>query len=377
MQSLGGIPAGPEPIFPGPGQSRNGLSRADTLEPNDEGAEANVVPMVLELEEEKEQSGNDVHAVLAAHGLSGVYDPSPQTQSSIPRPMAARPPSSIDLASLSPEQLMHFLVNPVPKEMGILECRIIRDRGGLAKFHPKYTLATETGVHLLSSKKRAHNKTSNYAIMMDSNANFDKDDDGYLAKLRSNFVGSEFSLFGRGLNPSKVKNAEIGQAIASVRPELAVIMYMSTLWGKKPRGPRKMQVVVPFVTSRGDVVESRPLTDDGGLMTIARALPPRPDGPAARHPTPNPSRDTCELFHNKPPKWNDTIGAFVLNFNKRVTMASVKNFQLVGNDDPDVVFLQFGRAGKEVFTMDVRYPMSVVQAFGICLSSFDYKLCCE
>jgi tubby-related protein 1 len=272
---------------------------------------------------------------------------------------------------------MHFLLNPVPKEMGILECRIIRDRGGLAKFHPKYTLATETGVHLLSSKKRAHNKTSNYAIMMDSNANFDKDDDGYLAKLRSNFVGSEFSLYGRGLNPSKVKHAEIGQAIASVRPELAVIMYMSTLWGKKPRGPRKMQVVSPFVTPRGDVVESRPLQEDGGLLQIARALPPRPDGPAARHPTPNPSRDTCELFHNKPPKWNDTIGAFVLNFNKRVTMASVKNFQLVGNDDPDMVFLQFGRAGKEVFTMDVRFPMSVVQAFGICLSSFDYKLCCE
>jgi tubby-related protein 1 len=353
------------------------FNRADTADPNDgDGAEANVVPMVLELEEEPKEKPDDVQAALAARGLAGVYDPAPNPQSSVPRPLA-KPNAVLDLGSLSPEQLMHFLLNPVPKEMGILECRIIRDRGGLSKFHPKYTLATESGVHLLSSKKRSGNKTSNYAIMMDQNANFDKDDDGYLAKLRSNFVGSEFSLFGRGLNPSKVKNKEIGQAISEVRPELGVIMYMSTLWGKKPRGPRKMQVVVPFVTPRGDVIESRPLTDDGGLMTVARSLPPRPDGPAARHPTPNPSRDTCELFHNKPPKWNDTIGAFVLNFNKRVTMASVKNFQLVGNDDPDMVFLQFGRAGKEVFTMDVRFPMSVVQAFGICLSSFDYKLCCE
>jgi tubby-related protein 1 len=356
------------------------MMRSDTQLTQDQndgdGAEANVVPMVLEFEEDTRDSGNDVQAVLAAHGLSGVYDPSPHPQSSIPRPNP-KAVMNIDLGALTQEQLMHFLLNPVPKEMGVLECRIIRERGGLAKFHPKYTLATENGVHLLSSKKRAHNKTSNYAIMMDPNANFDKDDETYLAKLRSNFVGSEFSMFGRGLNPKKVKNAEIGQAIASVRPELGVIMYMSTLWGKKPRGPRKMQVILPFVTPRGEVVESRPLTDDGGLMQIARALPPRPDGPAARHPTPNPSRDTCELYHNKPPKWNDTIGAFVLNFNKRVTMASVKNFQLVGNDDPDMVFLQFGRAGKEVFTMDVRYPMSVVQAFGICLSSFDYKLCCE
>ena len=31
---------------------------------------------------------------------------------------------------------------------------------------------------------------------------------------------------------------------------------------------------------------------------------------------------------NKPPNWNDTVGAYVLNFNGRVTMASVKNFQV-------------------------------------------------
>ena len=31
---------------------------------------------------------------------------------------------------------------------------------------------------------------------------------------------------------------------------------------------------------------------------------------------------------NKPPNWNDTVGAYVLNFNGRVTMASVKNFHV-------------------------------------------------
>lgn len=89
------------------------------------------------------------------------------------------------------------------------------------------------------------------------------------------------------------------------------------------------------------------------------------------------NRQQADLYRNKPPRWEERIGAFVLNFNKRVTLASVKNFQLVSMEDPDVVYLQFGRAGKEIFSMDVRYPLTPVQAFGISLSSFDYKLCCE
>jgi len=36
-----------------------------------------------------------------------------------------------------------------------------------------------------------------------------------------------------------------------------------------------------------------------------------------------------KFFYNKPPKWNEHLQAFVLNFNGRVDKASVKNFQLV------------------------------------------------
>jgi hypothetical protein len=35
------------------------------------------------------------------------------------------------------------------------------------------------------------------------------------------------------------------------------------------------------------------------------------------------------LLRNKPPKWNEQMQAYCLNFNGRVTHASVKNFQLV------------------------------------------------
>ena len=38
------------------------------------------------------------------------------------------------------------------------------------------------------------------------------------------------------------------------------------------------------------------------------------------------------------------LGAYCLNFGGRVTHASVKNFQLVSEEDPDRVILQFGKA---------------------------------
>jgi tubby-related protein 1 len=79
---------------------------------------------------------------------------------------------------------------------------------------------------------------------------------------------------------------------------------------------------------------------------------------------------------NRAPKWNDQLAAYVLNFNGRVTMPSVKNFQLV-HEGLDEVVLQFGKTGKDHFTMDFTWPMSPVQAFSVCISALDNKLMCE
>jgi tubby-related protein 1 len=53
--------------------------------------------------------------------------------------------------------------------------------------------------------------------------------------------------------------------------------------------------------------------------------------------------DGLVVMKNKPPKWNESLGAYCLNFNGRVTHASVKNFQLVSEGDEDHVILQFGK----------------------------------
>ncbi|MBA0831349.1 hypothetical protein Goarm_015822 [Gossypium armourianum] len=89
---------------------------------------------------------------------------------------------------------------------------------------------------------------------------------------------------------------------------------------------------------------------------------------------------------NKAPRWHEQLQCWCLNFKGRVTVASVKNFQLVAAVEPshnvspeeqEKVILQFGKIGKDIFTMDYRYPLSAFQAFAICLSSFDTKPACE
>lgn len=42
--------------------------------------------------------------------------------------------------------------------------------------------------------------------------------------------------------------------------------------------------------------------------------------------------DLIEL-HNKTPQWNEDTQSYVLNFHGRVTQASVKNFQIVHDND--------------------------------------------
>lgn len=96
-------------------------------------------------------------------------------------------------------------------------------------------------------------------------------------------------------------------------------------------------------------------------------------------------RDPPLVLSNKTPRWHEQLRCWCLNFHGRVTVASVKNFQLVsvsdcetGTEQPtERIILQFGKVGKDMFTMDYGYPISAFQAFAICLSSFETRIACE
>ena len=58
----------------------------------------------------------------------------------------------------------------------------------------------------------------------------------------------------------------------------------------------------------------------------------------------------------------------------------MKNFQLEDVDNKSKegnVYLQFGKVDDDKFTMDYQYPLSALQCFMICLTSFDNKMACE
>ena len=63
-----------------------------------------------------------------------------------------------------------------------------------------------------------------------------------------------------------------------------------------------------------------------------------------------------------------------MDFDGRVSAQSRKNFQLVDEFDDKRIALQFGRVAEHKFIMDVQYPFSMCQGFGMALSTFDYKI---
>lgn len=69
---------------------------------------------------------------------------------------------------------------------------------------------------------------------------------GYLGKVRSNFLGTEFSIFDTGINPHKAKGGAAGDA--DIRSQQGVVQYETNVLGSK--GPRRMKVLLPNVTNQ-------------------------------------------------------------------------------------------------------------------------------
>lgn len=309
--------------------------------------------MTAEEKEEEARRRSTLSQELSDRGICPEYDP---LEGAAPECR-----STFDVASILPNDMRAFLHNPTPKTAGMLQCRIVRDKSGIAnRLSPKYVIESDAGVFLMCAQKQSHNKTPNYAISM-SKAQLGKASEAFLGKLRSDVCGLSWTSYGPGLNPSKVDSKKETPAIQQVRDELVGVSYSASFWGTKPKGPRKMTVTIPRVQPNGE-------------RLVCRTLTPQTDGLVALNAG---QSQLIENFTNKSPKWNDSIGAYVLNFNKRVTEASVKNFQLVNSTDPDTVYLQFGKVGKDAFNIDFRHPISPFQAFSICLTAFEYKLGCE
>ncbi|XP_078529868.1 tubby-related protein 3 isoform X4 [Lissotriton helveticus] len=257
------------------------------------------------------------------------------------------------------ENVEEFAVRPAPRGLTV-KCRITRDKKGMDRgLYPTYFMHLERDdgrkTFLLAGRKRKKSKTSNYLISVDP-TDLSREAESFIGKLRSNLMGTKFTVYDNGISPSKSQ----GQSEDScARQELAAICYETNVLGFK--GPRKMTVLIPGMNMNHDRIPFRPLNDNEGLLSKWQ----------------NKNLENIIELHNKAPVWNDDTQSYVLNFHGRVTQASVKNFQIVHDNDPDYIVMQFGRVAEDVFTLDYNYPMCALQAFAIGLSSFDSKLACE
>ncbi|XP_004673474.1 PREDICTED: tubby-related protein 1 isoform X1 [Condylura cristata] len=262
---------------------------------------------------------------------------------------APSPPVEVD----EPQE---FVLQPAPRGRTV-RCRLTRDKKGMDRgLYPSYFLHldTEKKVFLLAGRKRKRSKTANYLISSDP-TNLSRGGENFIGKLRSNLLGNRFTVYDNGQNPHRRGSADVG----SLRQELAAVIYETNVLGF--RGPRRMTVIIPGMNVDNQMVPIRPRNARDGLLVRWQ----------------NKTLESLIELHNKPPVWNEDSGSYTLNFQGRVTQASVKNFQIVHADDPDYIVLQFGRVAEDAFTLDYRYPLCALQAFAIALSSFDGKLACE
>ncbi|XP_028810356.1 tubby-related protein 3 isoform X2 [Denticeps clupeoides] len=306
----------------------------------------------------------------------GDNDDQDPTRSLSPNTESTRPPSASSVkssteyvtsgsptaegSSLEVDNLEEFVLRPAPRGVTV-KCRITRDKKGMDRgLYPTYFMHMEKEdskkIFLLAGRKRKKSKTSNYLISVDA-TDLSREGESFVGKLRSNLMGTKFTVYDNGTNPSKNPGTLLEES--SLRQELAAICYETNVLGFK--GPRKMTVIIPGMNMNFERVPVRPAGEQDTLLSKWQ----------------NHSLDNLIELHNKAPVWNDDTQSYVLNFHGRVTQASVKNFQIVHDNDPDYIVMQFGRVAEDVFTLDFNYPMCALQAFAIGLSSFDSKLACE
>lgn len=224
---------------------------------------------------------------------------------------------------------------------------------------------------------------------------------------RSNFLGTKFTVYdsqppsvaailSNSRSSRRLHSRQVSPRVPAGNYHVATICYELNVL--RTRGPRRMLCTLHSIPNSAVQEGGVAPTPTGFLHSLeeqfsASSAPKQSDplGQSSLTSHTEVSRPIQSLgepliLKNKAPRWHEQLQCWCLNFRGRVTVASVKNFQLVAAGDPlhqgsspeqYPVILQFGKIGKDIFTMDYRFPLSAFQAFAICLSSFDTKPACE
>ncbi|RDX95476.1 Tubby-like F-box protein 3, partial [Mucuna pruriens] len=327
---------------------------------------------------------------------------------------------------VKPPQLSSIITFPIslkqpgPREH-LLKC-FIRRNSGTQTYYLFLSISSalaDDGKFLLAARKFRRPTCTDYIISLD--ADMSRESNAYVGKLRctlnrallpllflifmqrltrfsshlirSNFLGTKFTVYDSQLHhagakitrsPSTklVNPKQVSSRVPTGNYPVAHISYELNVLGS--RGPRRMHCVMDTIPasviepggippSQTDFSVSNIDTSSFPLFqTNSTSLQNSISGHQSN------KKDDVLVLRNKAARWHEQLQCWCLNFHGRVTVASVKNFQLAalpenglaGPQEGEEVILQFGKVGKDLFTMDYGYPISAFQAFAICLSSF-------
>ncbi|KAK1318140.1 Tubby-like F-box protein 3 [Acorus calamus] len=291
------------------------------------------------------------------------------------------------------------LKQPGPRDF-LIQCFIKRNRT-TQTYHLYLGLTqalNDNGKILLSARKCRRPMCTDYLISLDAN-DMSKGSNTYIGKLRSNFLGTKFTVYdgqpphaGALVSKSRstrlVSSKQVSPRVPAGNYPVAHVSYELNVLGS--RGPRRMQCTMDTIPASAIEPSGVAPTCTEFPLSSLESFPLMPFFRSKSACTENfmgslsGQKEDMLVLKNKAPRWHEQLQCWCLNFRGRVTVASVKNFQLVAsseNGQPgpehEKVILQFGKVEKDLFTMDYRYPISAFQAFAICLSSFDTKIACE
>ncbi|KAG9457573.1 hypothetical protein H6P81_002081 [Aristolochia fimbriata] len=276
------------------------------------------------------------------------------------------------------------LKQPGPRDT-LVQCFIKRNRA-TQTYHLFLGLTqalTDNGKFLLAARKCRRPTCTDYIISLDAD-DMSKGSSTYIGKLRSNFLATKFTVYDAqpphaGAAVSKSRSTRLA-ALRQVSPRVpagnypvAHIAYELNVLGS--RGPRRMQCVMDSIPASaiqpGGIAPTQtefPLNIlDSFSLPFFRSKSTRSESQMSG-PLTGGQREGALVLKNKAPRWHEQLQCWCLNFRGRVTVASVKNFQLVASpengpagQEHEKVLLQFGKVGK-----DLLHVNELVQASPSC-----------
>ncbi|CAI9781788.1 unnamed protein product [Fraxinus pennsylvanica] len=285
------------------------------------------------------------------------------------------------------------LKEPGPRD-GTIQCFIKRDKYNLT-YHLFLCLSpallVENGKFLLSAKRIRRATCTEYVISMGAD-NISRSSSTYIGKLRSNFLGTKFLVYDTqphtcshvpppGKTSRRFNSKKVSPRVPTGTYTIAQITYELNVLGT--RGPRRMNCIMHSIPASaldpGGVVPAQPelmprsLEDSFRSISFLKSFEHSTEFSSSRF---SDIAGVCNeedegkgkplILKNKAPRWHEQLQCWCLNFRGRVTVASVKNFQLIASTQPpaaatnapasqptqsdhDKIILQFGKAGFRSF----------------------------